>query len=108
MRLRTVVLASVAALLGTFVVAVVTKALLLTTEFGPLPNEAAALKAGCVAINQQYWFFEDGVECSSLEAGLEGDVWIIGRKLPPHVSGGGPIVKLRKTDGRLLDFYVTA
>ena len=70
MRLRTVVLASIAALLVIFVVFAVTRELLMTKEFGPLPDEAAALKAGCIAINERY---DPEVECSSLEAGLDGD-----------------------------------
>jgi hypothetical protein len=73
--------------------------------FGPLPNEAAALKAGCTVMLDR--LPDRKVDCSRLEAALDGDTWTVGRILPKGYSGGGPVVKLSKADGRLLDFYVT-
>jgi len=93
-----------------------------TSEFGPLPDKAAAMKAGCIAMHERFVngdfkryaafqyerYVNDRVECSCLEASLRGDVWTVGAGcLPKGYSGGGQIVELSKTDGRVLNFYQT-
>jgi len=108
MRFWKVALASIPALFLVLLYFAVSTGLRTTYLFGPLPDKAAALKAACIAINEyQSRTFQDDYNCSNLEAYLDGDVWIIGITLPPGVSGGGPYVKLRKTDGQLLEVNST-
>jgi hypothetical protein len=106
MRLWAVILASVAVLV---VIVSFTVALLTTEEFGPLPDKAAALKAGCSVLYQERFGLNVPIDCKTLQARLEGDVWILtGPDLPKGVVGGGPVIELSKTDGRIIRFYQTA
>jgi hypothetical protein len=69
----------------------------------PIPDEATAIKAGCAAIQDHI----SQATCTGLVAHLEGNVWHVSNTLPEGYSGGGPNVELSKTDGRILNFYVT-
>ena len=106
MRLWAVILASAAALLMTVYLMA---EWLAVRKFGPLPNEAAALVAGCVVIYQERFALNGPLECEDLQASLEGEVWTITGPTPPEgVLVGGPVIELSKTDGRVIRFYQTA
>ena len=74
--------------------------------YGPLPDAATALRAGCAVIHTH--FPKGDPDCGpGFSAELEGNVWTVGAILPDGYVGGGPVVKLSKADGRVLDFYLT-
>ena len=43
----------------------------------------------------------------SMAATLHGDTWEVAQKIGPGVQGGGPIILISKTDGRIDGIYMT-
>ena len=74
-------------------------------RFGPIPDKATAIRVGCAVIHEQYP--KGDPRCPSLTAELHGDEWTVYGVLPPGYAGGGPVVVLSKSDGRLLHSYLT-
>jgi len=92
------------AMMATFIAALLMMAGC-SAKFGPITDEATAIKIGCVVIHER--FPGGDAKCKGLVAELNGDVWTVASELPHGYVGGGPIVKLSRTDGRVLDFYLT-
>jgi hypothetical protein len=69
----------------------------------PIPDKSTAIKAGCAVIRDHF----SNAKCVSLVAELKDGVWTVSEELPPGYAGGGPVVELSQTDGRVLNFYVT-
>jgi hypothetical protein len=60
-----------------------------------------AIQKGCAAIRDR---FHSNPDCSTLEARLNGDTWIIHTKVPPGITCldcDGPYISLAKADGRV-------
>jgi hypothetical protein len=74
-----------------------------SAAYGPIRDKQTAIKVGCTVLLERM----PNSKCVGLVAELNGDVWTVAHDLPPGYVGGGPIVKLSKSDGRVLDFYVT-
>ena len=74
----------------------------ITPRNGFVPDESTAVKIGEAAVIAQY-----GEKTISQEmpfrARLYGDIWlVIGTLHPQGADGGTAVIKLRKTDGKIL------
>ena len=74
-------------------------------EYGAIPDEATAKKVGCAVIHAR--FPKGDPDCPGLAAELDGNIWTVAQILPKNTIGGGPVVRLSKSDGQVLDFYLT-
>jgi hypothetical protein len=76
-----------------------------TTNASPIEDPAIAVKAACIVIHVRLKAWPG--KCESLVAELKGSVWTVFEMVEGVPDYRPPVVKLRSSDGRVLDFYLT-
>lgn len=71
----------------------------------PIIDREAALKSACVVIHTRLKTWPG--KCEALNADLKGEIWTVYEIVEGIPDYRPPVVKIRKSDGRMLDFYLT-